>query len=143
MKIKNHVLLDTHFVDALMMFINLPLPAKASYPLSKCIKIFEKEEISVKTARNNLIKKYGESTFYTDSDIIPEGMSVGSQKGWDISKSSITNQQLYSEEFKKLMETEFEIEIDEKINISIDDISKIEVSAEHIDKISIIVDFKD
>lgn len=143
MKIKNYVLFDTVFIDALMAFANLPIPVKASYPLSKCLKIFHKEEVSLKTAKNNLIKKYGEETFYDENDILPEGVKIGSQKGWDMTIAPIENQNAYNKEIYDLVNMEFDIDLEDKINLSLNDIGNLEVSAGHIDKISLIVEFTD
>lgn len=143
MKIKNFVLFDTVFIDALMTFVKLPIPMRASFPLDKCLKKFQEEEIAVKTARDNLVKKYGEVTYYDANDQIPEGASVGDPKGWDVSLASNKNQEMFSKEVTDLMNLEFDIHIDNKIKLSVSEIEDVKVSTSHINKIRLLIDFVD
>lgn len=133
MKVKNFVLFDNLFTEALMFFVKLHIPVKVSFPLEKCLKKFQEEEVAVRTARDNLVKKYGE--IVVDKE--------GNPQAWDIAKASKENQDLFNKEIIELINMEFELPIDNRIEVSIKDLEKVNVSTEYLNKMSLLIDIKD
>lgn len=133
MKVKNFVLFDNVFTEALMFFVKLHIPVKVSFPLEKCLKRFQEESVSVNAARDNLVKKYGE--IVVDKD--------GNPQAWDISKANKENQDLFSKEILELMNMEFELPVEDRIVVSVKDLEKVSISTEYLNKMRVLVDFRD
>lgn len=134
MKLKNIALLDKEFLKTCMFIHKQDLPIKISYPLKKVIEILEKEEKTVETYKNDLIKKYGQTVLDESDNII----------GYNVSKASKENQESYVKEMEELISIEFEIPIEKKFEIDINnDIYKdLQLSSEKITKLETLFEFK-
>lgn len=133
MKIKNGVLLNQNFVEALMHFSRLPLPIKVSFPLQKCLKVFQAEETPIRAAKDDLIKKYGEPILNESGESI----------GWNIGKASKQNQDKFMKELAEFMELEFEIPLEKKLELTIKDVEDLKISSDHLVSMELLVDFKE
>ncbi len=133
MKIRNAVLFDVNFIESLMHFTKLQLPIKVSYPLQKCLKLFQTEEVAVKASRDELIKKYGAPQMNEKEEAI----------GWDISKASKEDQEKFINEFNDLMGFEIELPIENKLVLKLANVENLNVSVEHLNSIGSLIDFQD
>lgn len=133
MKIKNGILLNNWFIDALSAFVKLPLPVRVSFPLQKCLKVFQAEEPSIRTAKEELVKKYGQPQYNDEKQLI----------GWDITKAKELDKQKFSEEFSALINIEFDIPLESKLELNIKEIEDLKVSSEHLMNIQELIIIKE
>lgn len=114
-----------------MAFVKLPVSVKVSFPLEKCLKKFQEEDIIAKTARDGLIKKYGEVIFDKDGQV----------EGWSIDKAPKDRQEQFRSEISELANIEFDIPIESKLSMKISDFGDSKISSEHITKMRLLIDF--
>lgn len=133
MKMKNGIMLNTNFVDALSNFIKLQLPIKVSFPLQKCLKVFQTENTSVLTAKDELIKKYGVPHYNDKDEII----------GWDVNKAPKENRDNFVKEYIELSEFDFDLPLEKKLEVNVKDIEDLKISTEHLMLLEHLVDFKE
>lgn len=132
MKIKNIVLLDKEFVDALVFFSKQLLPIAVSYMLDKCFPIIQKELESFNKSREDLIKAYAFATHNEDGSV-----------NYEMSRASQDNQKQFWSEFNDLIGIEFELPIENKLELSFKKVPDLVISSEYLNKLKVLIDFKE
>lgn len=130
MKIKNVVLLDKEFLKVCGEVHKMDIPMKISFPLRKIVEVLEIEEKRVENMKTELYKKYGNPIFENEEI-----------KGYEIVKDKVED---FSREFNDLCQFEFEIPIENKIEVDINDpsLKNLNISSEKIFKLELLFNFK-
>jgi hypothetical protein len=134
MKLKNYVLFDKFFLETCFSLHKQDVPIRVSFPLKKLLEVFEKEEKVVTLSRDGLYKKYGNPVYKT----------VDEKEELEGYKISIDNQTIFQNEINDLINMEFEIPIENKIEIQVNDpkFENLNLSSEKILTLEKIFEFK-
>jgi hypothetical protein len=129
MKLKNFVLLDNSFVEAMKYFSKQHIPIALAFSLDKCLDDMQKEMERVNKHRNELFKKYG-----NEKEL---------ENGEKVVQVSPENIPAFTSEMNELINLEFEVPIDKKIGVSLSKLANLDISPEYLNKLKMLIEFKE